>query len=483
MSQYNMGKNNNLKDFLKDVADAIRERKKIDTYINPQDFSSEILSIKGGGNGAIADNDIRFFDYDGTLLYSYTFEEAKTLEELPELPNHDGLICQGWNWDLEDIKALDYPMDIGAMYITNDGKTRIYITVPAGLSRGVQVNTVITRPNEITIDWGDGNKDYVSGSTDSYHIYNQDGSYIITLDAGEDILYSIRNNTGKAYPLTGQISCITKIELGKNVILESGAFRSTNHIETITIPEGTFFNGTLQFFEVNIKCLIIPKGVTVFDGSNNNKRLSVLSMPKGMVNVGALAGCSMLNKINFPETVQNISNLTSTPLEKFICPKDLTSFPTLNAPTLRFVEFNNKITTINYNAFYLSQVQTITLPESVTSIGNSSFKNMYLLNNINLSDNIERLENQSFYGCILLTKIKMPRALNSIGQNSMDQCLSLKYLDFTKCEQIPTLEDINAITIIEGLEIWVPNDLYVDWVKQDNWAELESYIIAKDRTE
>lgn len=45
-----MAKNDNLKDFLVDVADAIREKKGTTDKINPQDFSSEIASIQSGGD-------------------------------------------------------------------------------------------------------------------------------------------------------------------------------------------------------------------------------------------------------------------------------------------------------------------------------------------------------------------------------------------------------------------------------------------------
>lgn len=44
-----MAKTNNLTDFLTDVADAIRDKKGTTAKINPQDFSSEIKSIEGGG--------------------------------------------------------------------------------------------------------------------------------------------------------------------------------------------------------------------------------------------------------------------------------------------------------------------------------------------------------------------------------------------------------------------------------------------------
>ena len=46
-----MAKNDNVKDFCKDVADAIRAKKGTTDLINPQDFATEIEGISGGGSG------------------------------------------------------------------------------------------------------------------------------------------------------------------------------------------------------------------------------------------------------------------------------------------------------------------------------------------------------------------------------------------------------------------------------------------------
>ena len=65
-----MSKQNNLTDFLTDVADAIRQKKGTQAPINPQDFSSEIASIPTGGNNPLQDMLDRSSNTYGGYLFS-----------------------------------------------------------------------------------------------------------------------------------------------------------------------------------------------------------------------------------------------------------------------------------------------------------------------------------------------------------------------------------------------------------------------------
>lgn len=57
-------------------------------YLEGDIVVADITANKNQGN----ENDpIRFFDYDGTLVASYT----EVPESLPEAPTHEGLIAQG----------------------------------------------------------------------------------------------------------------------------------------------------------------------------------------------------------------------------------------------------------------------------------------------------------------------------------------------------------------------------------------------------
>ena len=52
----------------------------------------------GGGNsggGGMPHNDVNFFDYDGTIVASYSASDFLALTEMPSNPTHDGLVSQG----------------------------------------------------------------------------------------------------------------------------------------------------------------------------------------------------------------------------------------------------------------------------------------------------------------------------------------------------------------------------------------------------
>ena len=76
---------------------------------------------------------IVFYDYDGSRVTGWSLEELASATALPALPSHDGLTCQGWNWTLTALKSANRNVNVGASYITDDGKTRIYVTLTSDL--------------------------------------------------------------------------------------------------------------------------------------------------------------------------------------------------------------------------------------------------------------------------------------------------------------------------------------------------------------
>lgn len=113
-----MAKNDNLNDFLADVANAIRLKKGTSDLINPQDFSDEIASIEGGGSGG-GDSSIEYLDLSGV---DYMIDGQIPLKSFVALmgytmkfvnPNNDVLIiacCSSLfsSFSATAIQSLDY---------------------------------------------------------------------------------------------------------------------------------------------------------------------------------------------------------------------------------------------------------------------------------------------------------------------------------------------------------------------------------------
>ena len=433
-----MAKNNNLTDFLVDVANAIRAKKGTTAKINPQDFSSEIASIESGGGSAAPSlampNDVNFYDYDGVILHSYSAGEFASLSALPSLPMHDGLICQGWNYTLEDAKSYvaEYGMlDIGAMYITDDGNTRLYIRIAAEGRMTVPLYFSQTSANGVTIDWGDGSATQTlsgTGDVNTSHTYSVIGNYIITLKVtsgtlglGRSSSYCVMGSTSN----TGRIYCnmLQKVEIGSSVTsIGNFAFYYCYSLESITIP----------------------KGITSIDNS-------------------AFYHCYSLNSIVVPSSVTSIGNFAfyyCYSLESITIPKGITSIG-------------------NSAFYYCSSLNRIAVPSSVTSIADNAFNSCYSLASITIPNDVTSIGNSAFYYCVSLVKITITRSVTSISANAFYNCYGMAMYDFTQHTSVPTLSGANAFrNIPTDCKIKVPASLLNSWKAATNWSTYATNIVA-----
>ena len=264
---------------MKSVADAIRAKAgTTDLLTWPDGFKAAVEGIQTvGGGGSTSDavmKDINFYDYDGTLVASYTLAEAQALTTLPDGPTHDGLTFQGWNWSLEKIHALTRPMNVGAMYITDDGATRLHIRIATIGRMTVPLYIFQTVANGVTIDWGDGSAVETLAGTrnvNTSHTYAEPGDYVISLMPNDGCTLSFGANSSSycvmgATGNNGKVYCnmLQEVYIGKNVTYISNyAFQYCYSLASITIPDGVTairdyaFNGCYSMASITI-----PDGVT-----------------------------------------------------------------------------------------------------------------------------------------------------------------------------------------------------------------------------
>lgn len=76
-------------------------------------------------------------------------------------------------------------------------------------------------------------------------------------------------------------------------------------------------------------------------------------------------------------------------------------------------------------AFENSPITSITIPNSVTNIGNGAFNGCKSLTSITIPNSVTSIGGSAFYGCKSLTSITIPNSVISIGEEVFSYCYSL----------------------------------------------------------
>lgn len=467
-----MGKNNNLTDFLTDVANAIREKEGSGEAINPQAFSTRILALQtgGGGGGGLAPvKDVNFRDYDGTILHSYSKDAFLALSELPALPSRAGLICQEWNWNIDDAKAYvqEYgALEIGATYTTDDGRTRLYISIVDDTNTTLTLMFKASVSDALTIDWGDGNIESVSGTTvTATHEYNSIGSYVIALKVaeGQTILFGQGSSIKTLFQ--GSIyhaNLLHKVEIGRGVKeIPSYSFTDCHSLQLISISKGVTSTNNLSF--------------------NKCYSLKALVLPSGLTTVGAyFYTFYSLESVSFPnvaiKTIGSNSNaISKTGLQTLILPNGITSLPSTAFQDnfmLKYAILPNTITSLSNGTFTnCTSLRKIHFPRNMTALPNNFLSNCYSLPSFEIPSGVTSIGQGAFSYCESLNSLRMPSGITTIGTSAFSYCKSLKVVDFRNHTSIPTLSGTNAFSNVNtNCKIVVPDELYDSWIAATNWS-------------
>ena len=116
--------------------------------------------------------------------------------------------------------------------------------------------------------------------------------------------------------------------------------------------------------------------------------------------------------------------------------------------------------TVEGHAFEYSYITSITLPASITTIGDYVFNNCQSLTSINLPNSITSIGQIAFNGCRSLTSITLPTSLTTIGNSAFQYCRGLTSITlpnsltsignyaFSDCDGLTSITLPNSITTI-----------------------------------
>ena len=100
-------------------------------------------------------------------------------------------------------------------------------------------------------------------------------------------------------------------------------------------------------------------------------------------------------------------------------------------PDVETVTIENGVTSIGEDAFiWCTSLSSVTIPDSVTEIGNSAFQFCYGLKNIKLPKHLKTIEYLTFEYCSSLKSVLLPEELKTIENNAFYGCGSLESIPF-----------------------------------------------------
>ncbi len=407
----------------------------------------------------------------GSGVSNLNYELFKYLNNLSSITvsKNNPYFCDidGIVYDKSGTKLVVYPLAKGDEY-----------TVPANVTDIDILNDSVYNFLDITI--ADGSKMFVTvdGVT-----YNADKTRIISCDrnkSGEYVMPdTVTEISEKAFK---QCTMLTSVKVSDKVTkIAYSAFEDCSSLNSVTLPsklesinECAFYGcesladitipdtlgsvGYRAFFASGLEKISLPDSITDIDEEAFAycNSLESVKLPNKLTYLadGLFRECVWLSDITIPDSVTSIGeyaffyctnlkdvyysgNLSGWCKIEFY---DYHSNPMIYATNLYIngkllegeITIPDSVTNIgNYTFGGCSGLTGITIPDSVTTIGDGAFEDCTGLTNVTIGNSVTSIGGDAFYGCAKLTSITIPDSVTSIGGDAFRGCTSLTEVIFT----------------------------------------------------
>ncbi|MBR6801735.1 MAG: leucine-rich repeat domain-containing protein [Eubacteriaceae bacterium] len=422
--------------------------------------------------------EILFYDYDGSLLYSFSPSEISSLTELPLPPSHTGLTFQEWNWSLDELKTLGegVRMNVGAVYITDDESTRLEIDINDDLLRNVTLAFNQSVSEGVSINWGDGSAaEKVSGTGNKLlnHNYSSTGTYTISL-LPTSVCNLKLGHTLKAYNVLGDVSEATRaysnmlraVYVGRRVAaVSSYAFQYCRSLEYITLPNTVTSMGNYSFNNASsVRCVVVPKNATNIPTYTFGScyGLKIVPLPKKCTTIGASSFryCHSLSSVTLSPGMTTLNGYAFSEcysLETVYIPESVTSMG-------------------NFVFYKCHSLNKLTIPDHITSMGSSVFYQNYALAYMPIPPSVTTIGTYAFYDCHAITSAVIPAGLTEIKAYAFQNCHCLKNITVLPTTP-PTMGTSAFLNIPDDCVITVPTGTLAAYQAAGGWSDVAVYMV------
>ena len=312
----------------------------------------------------------------------------------------------------------------------------------------------------------------ITSCGDENHSHNFENGVCTVCGVNEDSteLSFALNDDGTGYVLTDIGECTDKkIFIPESfkglpvIAIGNSAFEDCTTVQRITIPDSVVSIGVFAFsqctalkrvnFGENSQLTAIAN--SAFSGCTSIKTFEI---PDGVTSIGsgAFSSCTSLTGITIPDSIEYIGfdafiNCTSLIYNLYGNAKYLgnknNSFVVLTESISKNINFcmiheNTKII-YHYSFRNCESLTSISIPESLTSIGYAAFRNCSSLTDVYFGHNsqLTNIDDMAFFDCISLKNFTIPDTVTSIGRTVFANCISLNFAVYDEALYIGSTEN------------------------------------------
>lgn len=239
-------------------------------------------------------------------------------------------------------------------------------------------------------------------------------------------------------------SGVTSLVIPESVTsIGNDAFRECTGVETLTLPNVTTIGNSAFADCSNLTSLQLGNNLTTIGDSTFSScyNLQAIAFPSTMKTIGnyAFYQCNRFTAIDIPASItflgdgafKGCTKLTTVSIKSnAVMSKTYSStsnLSTIFGSQVQSFTLSDAVTAIGDYAFYnCTSLPTITIPSNVTKIGGSAFYGCTGLKSMIIPENITSIESNTFHGCTALSSVNLPNTITSIKDSAFFNCSSLQ---------------------------------------------------------